>query len=205
MKKVKVWIAGVVGILIIAGGIAAWSFSQGPDLAEFDHLVNPKTSTRSNQRMLVVEARGTATEASTKGIGLLFKVFFKLDGQSKGMGMAAPRARWPIAEDTPTEEWIGFFALPIDKTVTTLPEMEKTEGLTVSIKTWEYGEVAEILHIGPYSTEKPTIDKLIQFIEDQGYEIAGPHEEEYLKGPGMFFAGDPEEYYTVIRYQIRKL
>jgi hypothetical protein len=41
-------------------------------------------------------------------------------------------------------------------------------------------------------------------IADQGYEIAGPHEEEYLRGPGMLFAGDPEGYLTLIRYEVRR-
>lgn len=37
----------------------------------------------------------------------------------------------------------------------------------------------------------------------QGYEIAGPHEEEYLSSPGM---GNipPEEYQTIIRYAVKK-
>jgi len=39
---------------------------------------------------------------------------------------------------------------------------------------------------------------------DQGYEIAGPHEEEYLRGPGMLFAGDSKGYLTLIRYQVRR-
>ena len=35
-------------------------------------------------------------------------------------------------------------------------------------------------------------------------QIAGPHEEEYLRGPGMLFAGDPGTYLTLIRYQVRR-
>ncbi|MGB2907684.1 MAG: GyrI-like domain-containing protein [Candidatus Aminicenantaceae bacterium] len=60
-----------------------------------------------------------------------------------------------------------------------------------------------VLHIGPYSEEEPTIKRLHQYILAQGYEIAGPHEEEYLKSPGM---GNipPEEYQTIIRYSVRK-
>ena len=95
--------------------------------------------------------------------------------------------------------------MPVPDEVTTLPEYEAEAGLKVALTTWEYGEVAEILHIGPYDKEDQTIAKLMTFIEQQGYEIIGEHEEEYLKGPGMFFKGNPEKYYTIIRYQVKKI
>jgi hypothetical protein len=37
---------------------------------------------------------------------------------------------------------------------------------------------------------------------DEGYAAVGPHEEECLKGPGM--APGPDDYWTIIRYQVRK-
>ena len=55
----------------------------------------------------------------------------------------------------------------------------------------------QILHIGTYAEEEPSIERLHAFIADQGCEIAGPHEEEYLSRPG---ANQPK---TVIRYQVR--
>ncbi|MCK9244452.1 MAG: GyrI-like domain-containing protein, partial [Candidatus Marinimicrobia bacterium] len=59
-------------------------------------------------------------------------------------------------------------------------------------------------HVGPYTTEPPTIQKLMDYITSQGYTIIGPHEEEYLKGPTMFGKGNPEKYKTIIRYQVAK-
>ena len=76
--------------------------------------------------------------------------------------------------------------------------------MKASLETWEYGEVAEILHIGPYNKEEPTVNKLMNFIKEQGYEVAGLHEEEYLKGPTMAGPGDPEKYLTIIRYRVKK-
>jgi hypothetical protein len=32
--------------------------------------------------------------------------------------------------------------------------------------------------------------------------VAGPHEEEYLKGPGL--AASPADYWTIIRYPVKK-
>ena len=34
--------------------------------------------------------------------------------------------------------------------------------------------------------------------------MVGEHEEEYLRGPGMFSKGDPEKYLTIIRYRVKK-
>jgi len=42
------------------------------------------------------------------------------------------------------------------------------------------------------------VERLHQFIEENGYQIAGDHEEEYLTTPD---AKNPK---TIIRYQVRK-
>jgi hypothetical protein len=69
-------------------------------------------------------------------------------------------------------------------------------GFEVKIERWEYGLVAQILHIGPFSSEGPTIQRLHEFIAAQGYEIAGVHEEEYLTSPAA------KVQKTLIRYPI---
>jgi effector-binding domain-containing protein len=94
--------------------------------------------------------------------------------------------------------------MPVPDSVTALPSKGPEAGLEVALATWEYGEVAEILHVGPYSAEEPTVARLKSFIAERGYEIAGAHEEEYLRGPGMLFAGDPGSYLTLIRYPVRR-
>ena len=177
----------------------------GPDLSQFEHLKEPQITTKADQKVIVVEATGSPDEIGGKAFGLLLKLYFKTKGAPKGPKQSAPRARWPISPDTPQSEWIGRYAMPVPDEVTTLPEYEAEAELKVELTTWEYGEVAEILHIGPYDKEDQTIAKLMTFIEQQGYKIIGEHEEEYLKGPGMFFKGNPEKYYTIIRYRVRKI
>jgi hypothetical protein len=73
-----------------------------------------------------------------------------------------------------------------------------------SITTWVYGDVAEMLHVGRYSAEEPDINRLRKFIDSQGYRVVGDHEEEYVKGPGMMFAGDFDTYLTIIRLRVEK-
>ena len=103
--------------------------------------------------------------------------------------------------DTPKAEWIGIYGMPIPATVEILPE--KADPL-VKIGTWDYGTVAEILHIGPYNEEVPTVGRLMAFISQNGYQVIGDHEEEYLRGPGMFGKGNPNKYFTIIRYRVTK-
>lgn len=197
------WIAIILFILAITITTLGYFLFKGPDLSKYEYLKEPQLNKMPAQKVLVVEAKGDPSIVGRKAFGLLYQTYFKLQNSSKNMNIA-PRARWPFAFDTPKDKWIGRYALPVSSAAE-LPENFKPEaGFEVGLKNWEYGETAEILHIGPYSKELPTIQKLMDFIKAKGYTIVGEHEEEYLKGPGMFGPGDPEKYFTIIRYQIKK-
>lgn len=45
------------------------------------------------------------------------------------------------------------------------------------------GQCAQVMHIGPYASEEPTIGRLHAFIDEQGYEKRGKHHEIYLSDP----------------------
>ena len=170
----------------------------------YEYLLDPQISEKAPQKMLVFEAVGDPNETVGKAFGALFSTFFKLK-KTHDMDMAAPRARWPKPADTPRDQWLGIYGMPIAETVLEIPSKAAEEHPELKLDTWEYGKVAEILHIGSYASENPTVDKLHQFITSSGYEIVGPHEEEYLKGPGMFGPGNPDKYYTIIRYPVAKM
>jgi hypothetical protein len=184
--------------------VVSFGFLLGcaPDLTRYEYLKEPKIRTMPRQKMIVVEVKGDPSIVSKGALKALFKTFFKIKKRVKDMEVPPPRARFPMQFDVPREEWINIYGLPVPDEVEDLPEQKK--GPKVRIEYWEYGEVAEILHIGPYNEETPTIERLHRFIEDSGYRIAGAHEEEYLKGPGMFFRGNPAKYWTIIRYPIEK-
>jgi len=171
---------------------------------EYEKLLDPQVSKKAPQKMLVYEAEGDPNETVGQAFGALFSTFFKLK-KSHDMDMAAPRARWPKRFDTPKDEWVGIYAMPVAETVTESPAQAIEEHPQLKLETWAYGNVAEILHIGSYASENPTVEKLHQFITESGYEIVGSHEEEYLKGPGMFGPGNPDKYYTIIRYPVAKI
>ena len=84
-----------------------------------------------------------------------------------------------------------------------LPPQAATGAYPLRLETLRYGTVAEIVHFGPYETETPTIERLLSYIADQGYSVAGPHEEEYIRGPGLPLRS-PRRYITIIRYQVTR-
>ncbi|NQV15980.1 GyrI-like domain-containing protein [bacterium] len=170
---------------------------------EYEYLLMPEISDKTDQKMLVYTAVGDPNETVGNAFGALFSTFFKLK-KEHDMDMLAPRARWPKGPDTPKDEWLGIYGLPVAESVLEIPPKMLEEHPELSLEVWQYGETAEILHIGSYASENPTVEKLHQFISESGYEISGPHEEEYLKGPGMFFKGNPDKYYTIIRYPVSK-
>jgi hypothetical protein len=178
--------------------------AQSNNATQFEPLKQPKISTKQPQKMIVVEAKGDPNVMGGQAFGLVFQLYYRLQETPKGRLQAFPRARWPESLEAPKAEWTGLYALPVPETVTQLPPHEPQEGLKSSLATWEYGEVAEILHLGPYSREEPALKRLRDFIRDQGYVIQGGHEEEYISGPTANGKGDPEKYVTIIRYRVRK-
>jgi len=55
---------------------------------------------------------------------------------------------------------------------------------------------AQIMHLGPFSTEGPTIQKLHSYIKENGYSLRGKHHEIYLSD---FRRVDPEKWKTILR------
>ncbi len=62
------------------------------------------------------------------------------------------------------------------------------------------GRSAQIMHIGPFSEERPTVEKLHQFIASRGFKAAGKHHEIYLSD---IRKADPTKWKTVIRQPMR--
>ncbi|MCG8607607.1 GyrI-like domain-containing protein [bacterium] len=172
---------------------------------DFNQLKEPRISTKKNQKMVVVEATGDPNVVGKDAFGLVFQLYYAMAETPKGPGQAAPRARWPVSLETPKSEWTGYYAIPVPESVTELPAYEAVPELKPSLKVWTYGEVAEILHLGPYDKEKPTLNRLNKFLQKEGYITVGGHEEEYIKGPTMSSPGNHEEYVTILRYRVKRL
>ncbi len=153
------------------------------------------------QKMAVVTGKGTPEKVFTQLMPALYGSAYtlKFDLKKKGLPtfkVSGLRARYPDAHLVPQEEWTHIIGLPVPEDTTSLPQ--KVADIEVKLETWDYGTVAQILHLGTYSEEQPNIERLHKFIEESGYEIAGHHEEEYLTRP------DAKVTKTIIRYPVKK-
>ncbi len=70
----------------------------------------------------------------------------------------------------------------------------------IRFESFHEGLSAQTMHIGPYSAEGPTIEKLHNFIKENGYELKGKHHEIYLSDPRR---SAPERMKTAIRQPMR--
>lgn len=69
----------------------------------------------------------------------------------------------------------------------------------VRLERYHEGLSAQIMYIGPYADEGPTIERIHAFIEEQGRERRGKHHEIYLSDPRRTAA---EKLKTVIRQPV---
>jgi len=205
------WIA-LIAAAVVAVVLAFVFFTarKGPKLDAYLFLKEPRIVSKPDEKVLEVKFEGPADIVVKEAYSVLFKTYFRMKGVPKGPGMAVPKARYAMESFGPdwseetlkNQSWKGAAAIPLPPAAALSPAAPKGP-MAASIGLWEYGETAEILHLGSYETEKPTIDRLLAHIAAQGYTVYGDHEEEYLKGPGM---GNipPKDYWTVIRYRVRK-
>ncbi len=76
----------------------------------------------------------------------------------------------------------------VKKSPTSLPQ--------VRFESIKEGKVAQIMHIGPFLEEGPTVQKLHSFIKDSGKKLIGKHHEVYLSD---IRRAAPEKLKTIIR------
>lgn len=107
--------------------------------------------------------------------------------------------KWAIMIMQPdyiTEDLVGE-ALEQVKKKKTLPAFSK-----IRFESYHEGQAAQIMHIGLYSEEGPTVAKLHNYIKENGYVLAGKHHEIYLSDPRKTA---PEKVKTILRQPIREI
>lgn len=72
-----------------------------------------------------------------------------------------------------------------------LPAIDK-----VKFRPFQEGKCAQILHVGPFSEEGPTVERVHSFIAERGNELTGKHHEIYLTD---IRRAAPENWKTIIR------
>lgn len=87
-----------------------------------------------------------------------------------------------------------------DRLITTLDEVRKKKNPValsrLRFESFTEGKAAQIMHVGPFSEEGPTVEKVHAFIEQRGGKLTGKHHEIYLSD---IRRAAPEKWKTIIR------
>ncbi len=70
----------------------------------------------------------------------------------------------------------------------------------VRFERYHEGKAAQIMHIGPFSTEGPNVQKIHEAIKASGHQLSGKHHEIYLGDPRKTA---PEKLKTVLRQPLK--
>ncbi len=71
----------------------------------------------------------------------------------------------------------------------------------IRLERWEEGPAIQVMHIGPYSEEPATLERMEAFADQEGFEFRGRHHEIYLGDPRR---AKPEKLKTVLRHPVRR-
>ena len=70
----------------------------------------------------------------------------------------------------------------------------------MSLRSLAEGSCAQVLHIGPYEEEGPTIERLLRWMAERRLVKNGAHHEVYIDDPRTT---SPERLRTIIRQPVR--
>jgi len=110
-------------------------------------------------------------------------------------------------EDKSNWKWTAMIMQPefvllnlVDEAIRQVEGKKNLNALSkINFKAFKEGKSAQIMHIGPFSAEGPTIEKIHQYIKDNGFKLRGKHHEIYLSDVRR---AKPEKMKTVIRQPI---
>ena len=195
---------------------------------KWKHLYQPPTTTITTVDVpsltyLMVDGEGdpNTSPAFTYAIEALYslsytlKFSFKKSPQAVDYGVMPLEGLWwaddPRAfhrQDKSSWKWTAMILQPDfigRKQVTAaFDEVRKRKHLVsldrVRLETLAEGTAAQILYVGPFSDEGPTIQRIHEFIHAAGRELCGKHHEIYLSDPRRTA---PEKLRTIIRQPMR--
>ncbi len=163
------------------------------------------------------EPGGEAYATALQGLyGLSYTLKFKSKAEGRDFTVMTLEGLWwwddPNVFDLegapPQEEWNWKYMIRQPDFITpemvdeVRPEVRKKRGPAVDdvvLETFHEGLSAQIMHLGPYSEEGPTIRRLHEFILESGYRMRGIHHEIYMSDPRR---SKPENIKTIIRQPI---
>ena len=176
---------------------------------------------------LMVDGRGdpNTSEAYHQALEALYGVAYTLKfglkkaDAERDFRVAPLEGLWWADEAAPTMDelqrdrdawnWTMMIAVPDEVTaseVATAAEAaarkrELPAAPLLRLERFDEGLAAQLMHVGPYAEEAPTIERLHEFVAAQGYELRGRHHEIYLGDPRRTAS---ERLKTVLRHPVRE-
>jgi hypothetical protein len=175
---------------------------------------------------LMIDGKGAAEPAAgdeptelQRSFAAVFPVVYTIKFRLKRDGLVMPilplEALWFIDGETfdmnaPKDEWRWRVLMAVSHDVTpqifddAVAEVRRKKGDSEALsklrfERWSEGRCAQVMHIGPYAAEGPTIGRLHTFIADQGLKMRGAHHEIYLGDPRT---ANPAKLKTVLRQPV---
>lgn len=171
---------------------------------------------------LMIDGRGDPNESQRfqEAIGALYGVAYTLKFALKQEGLQfsvmpleglwwAPGRKRLQTGKKDAWRWTLMIALPgqvkktqVNKAIKELAAKKNPPALQdVRFERFREGRAVQIMHIGPYAEEGPTIEKLHAWAKDNGFRLAGKHHEVYMGDPRR---SAPEKLKTIIRQPVEK-
>ncbi len=118
-----------------------------------------------------------------------------------------PNARVWDFDDKSDWDWTLMLAQPgivtpelVAETMATVRARRKMETLDlVRFEPFSEGTCAQVLHRGPFSAERPALERLYEFVKREGFMPVGKHHEVYMSDPQRTA---PERMRTIIRQPV---
>lgn len=172
----------------------------------------------SAMNFLMIDGEGAPdTQAFGQAVEALFAVAYTLKFMVKKSAMAIDYGVMPLeglwwaddlsaftATDKGSWKWTLLILQPdfmtaemVDHAMADVAKKKNPSALSgLRFAPYAEGRSAQILHIGPFSAEGPTVARVHEFIERSGHHMTGKHHEIYLSD---FRKADPQKLKTIIR------
>jgi hypothetical protein len=160
---------------------------------------------------LMIDGHGDPSSSTHPAIEALYRASFRLKFALKRGPLALDYKVMPLeglwwvpdmttfsVEHKEDWDWTLMIRQPDEVDEEMLGQVQLS--LPLRLERWKEGKVAQLMHIGPYAAEGPSVQELHAFIEDQGLERVGKHHEIYLGDPRR---AAPKKLRTVLRQPVR--
>lgn len=167
---------------------------------------------------LMVDGEGdpNASQAWTDAVEILFMVSYAVKFMVKKEASAIDYGVMPLeglwwaddmskfsTDDKSNWKWTAMIMQPsfvtseiVERVISDVKRKKNPPGLSkVRLTQFSEGRCAQIMHIGPFSEEGPTIEKIHQFIDSRSRRT-GKHHEIYLSD---IRKADPSKWKTIVR------